>query len=313
MLSSGSPHINRPVSPLTPLFLFAGMALFGSSTPVSKIIAAHFPVFSASFLRMVIAAAVLAPFMIPRWRELSTAPARDWTTISLIALAGMVGFTAAQLFGMRLTTGVIGATVMSAAPAVTALASVIFLGAVMNWRKGGALALAVLGVVLINMLRERGASGGNAILLGALLVFVAVCFEAAFTLLSKRLSEGVSSLSATFAASCIAIPAFAALAAIFDPTPFAFAISDTGAWAAIIFWGAGTGALAPVIWYHGVRRAPGPLAAGFMAVMPVSALVLSYILLGESFRWVHLLGFGAVFAGVLLMVWEHARKADTED
>ncbi|NBC19779.1 MAG: EamA family transporter [Alphaproteobacteria bacterium] len=289
------------------------MAIFGSSTPVSKIIAAHFPVFSASLLRMLVAAAVLAPFMISRRGELRDAPARDWTTISLIALAGMVGFTATQLFGMRLTTGVIGATVMSSAPAVTALAAVIFLGAAMNWRKGGALALAVIGVVLINVLRERGASGGEAVFLGALLVLIAVCFEAAFTLLSKRLSSGVSSLSATFAASCIAIPAFAALAAIFDPAPFAYWVADPGAWAAIIFWGAGTGALAPVIWYHGVRQAPGPLAAGFMAVMPVSALVLSYILLDESFRWAHLIGFGAVFAGVLLMVWEHAHASGDKD
>ena len=262
---------------------------------------------------MVIAAAALAPFMLVRWKELRTAPARDWTTIALIALAGMVGFTATQLFGMRLTTGVIGATVMSSAPAVTALASVLFLGSVMNWRKGGALTLAVIGVVLINLLRDREASGGDAVVLGALLVLIAVCFEAAFTLLSKRLSDDVSSLSATFAASCIAIPAFALLAAVFDPEPFAYGVSDAGAWAAVIFWGAGTGALAPVIWYYGVRQAPGPLAAGFMAVMPLSALILSYILLDESFRWAHLAGFGAVFSGVLLMIWEHARAADEED
>ena len=44
--------------------------------------------------------------------------------------------------------------------------------------------------------------------------------------------------------------------------------------------------------------------------MPVSALVLSYVLLGEPFAWMHLLGFGVVFAGVLLMSWEHARMSD---
>jgi drug/metabolite transporter (DMT)-like permease len=53
----------------------------------------------------------------------------------------------------------------------------------------------------------------------------------------------------------------------------------------------------------------GSIAAAFMGLMPVSALVLSYLLLGESFRWAHLAGFGVVFAGVLLMSWEHARMA----
>ncbi|MCK5746861.1 MAG: EamA family transporter, partial [Oricola sp.] len=40
---------------------------------------------------------------------------------------------------------------------------------------------------------------------------------------------------------------------------------------------------------------------------PVSALVLSYILLGEAFRWMHLLGFSVVFASVLLISREHMR------
>ena len=46
-----------------------------------------------------------------------------------------------------------------------------------------------------------------------------------------------------------------------------------------------------------------------MGVMPASALILSYVLLGEEFRWIHLLGFGIVFAGVLLISWEHARMS----
>jgi drug/metabolite transporter (DMT)-like permease len=41
--------------------------------------------------------------------------------------------------------------------------------------------------------------------------------------------------------------------------------------------------------------------------MPVSALILSYVLLGEAFRAMHLAGFAVVFAGVLLISWEHAR------
>ena len=69
-----------------------------------------------------------------------------------------------------------------------------------------------------------------------------------------------------------------------------------------------TGGLAPVLWYNGVRKAPGVLTAGAMSVMPISALVLSYVLLGETFRWAHMIGFGLVFLGLLLMIYEHAQE-----
>lgn len=287
--------------------LLAGMALFGSATPLSKIIGGSFSVFTASCARMVIASVVLAPFVWIVTRRFADIRRSDLTVIAAISAFGMVGFTATMLFGMRMTTGVIGSTIMSSSPAVTAVAAVLFFGATMNARKAGAIALAVAGVVAINFFRSRG-SEGDALLLGAALVSAAVCLEAAYTLLSRKLSDGITSLEATFAASIIAIPPFAALALLFDPRPFEFGGADAEALAALLFWGSATGGLAPVLWYNGVRKAPATLSAGAMAVMPLSALGLSYALLGEPFRWVHLLGFDLVFAGLGLMIVEHAQK-----
>jgi drug/metabolite transporter (DMT)-like permease len=298
---------NQSTSPLTITQLLAGMALFGTATPISKIIGANFSVFTASFLRMAIASLVLAPFVWFSTRRFADAQKSDFLVIAAISAFGMVGFTATMLFGMRLTTGVIGSTIMSAAPAVTAAAAVLFMGAVMNWRKAGALALAVIGIAAINLLRASGDGANQAPLLGAALVSVAVGFEAAYTLLSRKLSKGITSVEATLAASVLAAPMFVALAFAFDPQPFSFAQANGQAWGALAFWGAATGGLAPVLWYNGVRKAPAALAAGAMAIMPLSALALSYILLGEVFRWAHLLGFGLVFLGLVLMIFEHAR------
>jgi len=300
---------NISASPLTVGQLIAGMGLFGSATPLSKIIGEHYPVFTASCMRMVIASAVLAPFVLALTSRYRDAQRSDWGVIAAIAAFGMVGFTATMLFGMRLTTGVIGSTIMSASPAITAAAAVVCFGAAMNWRKGGALALAVVGVVVINVFRGSG-SGGDAVLLGGLLVLVAVCFEAAFTLLSRKLSDGITSLEATLAASLLAAPLFVALAFAFDPEPFNFARGTDRSLYALLFWGAGTGGLAPVLWYNGVRKAPGALTAGAMSVMPLTALGLSYVLLGEAFRLIHLAGFGLVFAGLVLMILEHARGGE---
>jgi len=293
-------------SPATIGQLLAGMALFGSSTPLSKIIGDHFAVFTASCLRMVIASLVLAPFVWFLTERYAGARRSDIGVILAIAAFGMVGFTATMLFGMRLTTGVIGSTIMSATPAVTAAAAVVFFGAAMNWRKAGALALALVGVAAINLLRSND-GGGDALLLGAALVSAAVCLEAGYTLLSRKLSDGITSLEATLAASLVAIPLFVPLALLFDTRPFDFSRADGFALGALFFWGAAAGGLAPVLWYNGVRKAPGALTAGAMAVMPLSSLALSYVLLGEPFRWTHLAGFGLVFAGLVMMIVEHAQ------
>ncbi|SHN50715.1 Permease of the drug/metabolite transporter (DMT) superfamily [Erythrobacter sanguineus] len=293
--------------------LLAGMALFGSSTPLSKIIGEHFAVFTASCLRMAIASLVLAPFVWFLTERYAAARRSDIGVVLAISAFGMVGFTATMLFGMRLTTGVIGSTIMSTTPAVTAAAAVVFFGAAMNWRKAGALALALVGVVAINLLRSNDGEA-DAWLLGAALVSAAVCLEAGYTLLSRKLSDGITSLEATLAASLVAIPLFVVLAFMFDARPFDFSRADGFATGALLFWGAATGGLAPVLWYNGVRKATGALTAGAMAVMPLSALVLSYVLLGEPFRWAHLAGFGLVFAGLVLMIVEHAQdtKKDSE-
>ncbi|MEQ8772862.1 MAG: DMT family transporter [Erythrobacter sp.] len=303
---------NTSSSPLTIGQLITGMGLFGSATPLSKIIGEHYPVFTASCLRMVIASAVLAPFVLALTSRYRDTTRSDWGVIAAIAALGMVGFTATMLFGMRLTTGVIGSTIMSASPAITAAAAVLFFGAAMNRRKGGALALAVVGVVVINVFRGDGHTG-DAVVLGGLLVLVAVCFEAAFPLLSRKLSDGITSLEATLAASLLAAPLFVALAFAFDPAPFDFSRGSERSLYALLFWGAGTGGLAPVLWYNGVRKAPGALTAGAMSVMPLTALGLSYVLLGEAFRWVHLAGFGLVFAGLVLMILEHAKGGEGKD
>ena len=52
---------NTSSSPATIAQLLTGMALFGTATPLSKIVGAHFSIFTASCLRMVIASVVLAP------------------------------------------------------------------------------------------------------------------------------------------------------------------------------------------------------------------------------------------------------------
>lgn len=296
---------------MTYLLLIAGMALFGSATPVSKIVGAAFPAVLASGLRMLTAAAVLLPLLVRRSGSLAETlrdlDRRDWLLLGGIAAIGTFGFTILLLFGLRIVPGSVGATVMATAPAVTAVGAVVFFHDSLDRWKGAGLALAVAGVLAVNLATSGGDSGAGNVWIGTLLVFGAVCCEAAYTLLGKRLTADLSPLAIAAVASVLAGVLFAPVAAV-QSADFSWSGPSPSDWAALLWWGAATMGLGSVLWFRGMMRVSGTTASGFMAVMPVSALLLSYVLLGEAFRWIHIVGLAAVLAGLAAITYADARS-----
>lgn len=311
-------------TPQTPYLVYvqlaAGMIIFGSATPVSRLVAEAMPVFVGAGLRVAIGALALAPF-VRDWSAIGRFGRREWLLVAAIALFGMFGFSVLLVLGMRMVSGVMGSVVMATTPAVTAAAAVLFLGERLNLRKAGALALAVAGVLLLAFAGESAEGAmpmreGDPIsafisglptstLLGMALVFGAVVSEAFYTLLGRQMSQETDPILVAFLAAILSLPLFLPFALIQAASFVAAAVQATD-WAAVAWYGAGTLGLGTWLWFTGISRAPAAVAAAFMGLMPVSALVLSYWLLGEAFRWVHLAGFGIVFAGVILMSVEHA-------
>jgi drug/metabolite transporter (DMT)-like permease len=127
-----------------------------------------------------------------------------------------------------------------------------------------------------------------------------VC-EAAYSLMGKRLTASLSPLVISSAAAAGALVMFVPLAA-WDAAGFDWSRPSAGQWAAAVWWGAGTMGLGSWLWFQGMRRVQPGTAAAFMGVMPVSALVLSYLLLGEAFSWLHLVGMALVLVGLVAVV-----------
>lgn len=285
------------------------MAVFGSGTPVSKLVVDAFPPFLASGLRVLLGCLILLPWLIAEWDEVKALRGRDWWPLVGIAAIGMFAFSALMLLGMRLISGVAGSVIMSTTPAVTAAGAMLFFGERMTWRRGGAIACAVVGVLALHVLSPEEATLGSGLWLGSLLIFGAVCSEAAYTLLGKQASDRLSPVAVAALGAGLSLPLFAPFAV---PEALGFDWGSVAAadWWALGWWGAGTLALGSALWYLGVKAVPGSIAAAFMGIMPVSALVLSYALLGESFHGSHAVGFAIVFAGVVLISIEHARMSD---
>lgn len=289
--------------------LAAGMAIFGSGTPISKVVTDAFPVFFASGTRMLLAALALVPLMLALERRRSGRlpvphlDLGDWVRLAGIAVFGMFLFSVFMLYGMKEITGAVGGIVMATTPAVTAAGSVLFLRDRLDRWKAIAIALAVGGVLAVNLGTTGGGGGGN-LLVGTLLIFGAVCGEAAYTLLGKRVTADLSPVSVAAIAAVFATLLFAPFVAA-DLSELDAAAAEPSDWVALAWWGLGTMALGSVVWYLGVSRASGTTASAFMGVMPVSALLLSYVLLGESFEPIHAVGMVAVLAGIAAVTLGH--------
>ena len=285
------------------------MALFGTATPVSALVGDAFPAILGSALRMATAAIVLLPLYVLQRRKqgeplLPRLDRRDWGLVLGIAAVGTFGFTLLLLFGLRIAPGAVAAVVMALAPVVTAVGAVVFLHDRLDRWKIAGLVVAVTGVVVVNLAGGSGGGGGDggaAVWVGSLLVFGAVCCEAAYSLMGKRLTADLSPLAIASLAAVLAGVLFAPIA-VAQAVGFDWSQPAAGDWIAVIFWGAGTMGLGSVLWFRGMMRTSGTTASGFMAVMPVSALLGSYLLLGESFQWIHLVGMAGVLAGIAAIV-----------
>ena len=137
--------------------LTLGMAIFGSGTPISKLVTGAFPVFFASGARMLLAGCSLAVVIYtgvklrdeagPR-QQLGSVSRPDWIRLAGIAVAGMFLFSVFMLYGMKEVSGAAGGIIMATTPAVTSAGAIIFLGDRIDRWKALAIGSAVAGIVI---------------------------------------------------------------------------------------------------------------------------------------------------------------------
>jgi drug/metabolite transporter (DMT)-like permease len=254
----------------------AAMALVGSTVIASKIMSRSLPPFSATALRFAIA---LPVFLL--WMRLTRTPwprpdRRDLALLVLQAGLGSVGYTVLLLSGVRLAPAASAGVVAGTLPAVTALVAVL----VLRERPGrwllASIALATVGVAAVN--RAGSGAGQGRALLGNLLVLGAVACEALFILLNKRLRAPLPPLP--LSALMTAFGLLLSLPFALFEQPWAQPVPGSA------IAGAAYYALVPTVigfwlWFAGASRLRGSQAALFTALLPVSAMALAALLLGE--------------------------------
>jgi drug/metabolite transporter (DMT)-like permease len=276
------------------------MLLVGSNVGVGKSIVAFVPVLVFALLRFVIALAVLWPLLRPsKMRQVKRG---EWLNLFLQALFGTFGFTLLMLGGVARTSAVAAGVITSTIPAVVALFAWLFLGERPNARALASIALAMLGIVVVNLSHPNSASSAlpaAGSFVGNLMVLGAVCCESLYVILSRRLTQTLAAID---------ICAYTHLFGLLLMLPiglkalagFDYAAVPAGIWALTLWYGLSASIFSFWLWMKGIRHVHGSLAGVFSAVLPIAAAAYGIVFLGERPTLAHGVALACVVTGIAI-------------
>jgi drug/metabolite transporter (DMT)-like permease len=283
------------------------MLLVGATAPLGEIALAGIPLFPALAVRLALAGLALSAFGLREGQTQKLLP-RHWAVLTLQALCGVVVFNAGLWLGMRESSPAAAGVFTSATPAVMAALGMLFFGERPSARTVAGIGLTMAGVAAARGVTKLAWNPGA----GDLLLLAAVCGEAVFLLALRWLPKWLSPLGAARRVTWIGLAMTVPLALVqwawgtdAGPGSAGTAImGGIGAWLAVAALGVLVTAGGYVLWFRGVGSVRAGQAAAITGLMPVSAVLSSWLLLGAAPTPGQALGCAAVGAGI----WLAARK-----
>ncbi|NGM82196.1 DMT family transporter [Paenibacillus sp. 7124] len=292
--------------------LCAAAIIAGSSVVAGKATTLRLPLFLSQTACLAVALLLLIPLTLRSHKGRWKVGTRDMLLLLAQAFFGMFLFRVFMLYGLRFASAAEGGIMTSLTPFAVAFLSCILLREKMTWRTGGGILCSLAGIAAIQVpsLLMPGTADRPASVIGMLLLSAAVAGEAALTVLRKMLSPRISSLLGTAYVTAFAFLMFLACSVI-ELLQSGFPEMGAADAGIILYYGIFVTALAYVLWFRGVAKVPAGTAGVFTGCIPVSALWLSHLCLGEPMSLRYLAGTALVFAGILLVSGASARRNES--
>ena len=275
--------------------------LWGGTFIAGRVISAHLPPATAGFIRFVFATLALlaALHFTEGLRAITRITRRQLLGTMALGATGILIYN--LLFFTALSVLPAGRTslIIALNPVVTLLIAAALLGDRLSATRWLGVALALLGVWVVvtrGDLSQIAQSLGK----GELSMFGAVCAWAVYTLLGRKLLQGLSPVLATLWAA-IWGTLFLGLLALRD-IPHVRATSFTlEVWAGLVFLGVFGTAVAFVWYYEGIRQLGAARTVVFNNLVPIFGVLLGWLILGETLSVSLLVGGVMAVGGVFLV------------
>jgi drug/metabolite transporter (DMT)-like permease len=284
------------ISRMPYLLLTITTLCWAGNTVLARGMVAQLPPATLALWRWVAAALIMLPFA---WRFLRRdwpLICRSWRVLSLIALSGVSCYNTFLYLGLRTTTAVNSALIVSASPVVIVLLSRLILGHRVRGLQAASLLLSLVGAVLIIVRGDLEALVAFDFVAGDLWVVAATVGGAFFSVLLffRPAIHPVSLVTVTFCIGVVPLVPFY----LWERGRYSAVELNPAVISTILYVALAPSILGFFCWNRGVELVGANRAGLFIFLTPVFVSILAWVFLGETLHWYHYSGMLMIFLGV---------------
>ncbi|MBC3366438.1 DMT family transporter [Pseudomonas sp. SWRI154] len=310
-MTSGEHAVPTPSN--LPVYLKLAMVtmIWGGTFVAGRILSdALAPMFAAS-LRFLLASIALLMFLGLARIPLAKPNLKQGLQLAVLGFSGIFFYNLCFFYGLQHINASRASLIVALNPAVIGLASWGLFRERLGRLKVAGILLCIGGAGLVIVNRDPSvlqATGEG--WMGDVLIFGCVLGWGIYSLFSKGLSESLGPLqTVTWSILLGTLMLWVACAASGDIHFAALSVLDIRQWLSLLYLGVLGSALAYIAWYDGIRKIGATRSGVFIALNPLTAVLLGALLLDERLTAMMCVGGGLILTGIFLCNKPLARSA----
>lgn len=287
-----------------PIYLKLAMVtmIWGGTFVAGRILAdALAPMFAAS-LRFLLASIALLAFLALAGIPLARPSVKQGLQLAALGFFGIFFYNLCFFYGLQYINASRASLIVALNPAVIGLASWWLFKERLSRLKATGIVLCIGGAGLVIVSRDpsllQGAARGW---IGDLLIFGCVLGWGIYSLFSKKLNDSLGPLqTVTWSILLGTLMLWLTCAAAGEIHVEALRALGMEQWLSLLYLGVLGSALAYIAWYDGIRRIGATRSGVFIALNPLTAVLLGALLLDERLTALMCVGGGVILMGIFL-------------
>ena len=285
----------------SPYLLLSLTAFFWSlNWVIGRAIAGHVTPFALTYIRWIVAIAVMLPFAWPAIRASRPAIRREWKTIAWLGFWGTGLHNVFAYAGLQYTTATNGVILNSSVPVMIILLGWLAYRDTITRLQALGVAVSMAGVMAILTRANLSVLTHFQLNKGDLIVVIGMVFWAAYTVFLRHKPVDVPGLALLVCCAVVGVALLTPLVVVEMAFMGGHVEITPATLAAMVYVGVFPSFVGYVFWNRAVAEVGSNVAGIFMHLMPVFGSLLAWLFLGERIELFHIVGIGLILAGITL-------------